>query len=153
MKFVRALVLIFALVCPATLLAQELSESGVKAFSAKIHDAISRRDIETIVQHIAEHAVISGTMNVQGQTRTFRMNKAQYRHMLTLSWSAASNYQYDRSNEKISFDRDQATITADIAESMEIQGQRNATKARERATVENIDGTLMLTQLVVNQIL
>jgi len=152
-KFVRALVLASALLGSAPLFAQALTESALKAFSAKIDDAISRHDVDTIIQHIAEHAVISGTVQVQGQTRMIRMNKAQYRQMLTTTWSAATSYEYDRSNEKISIDRDQATITADVAESMVIQGQQIATKVRERATVENIDGTLMLTQLVANQIL
>jgi ketosteroid isomerase-like protein len=153
MKLVRALVLAAALVGSAPLLAQDLTPSGVKAFIASIDAAISRRDVDVIVDHIAEHAVVSATVLMQGQTQTLRMNKLQYRQMLALAWSAASSYEYERSNEKISIDGNQATVTADVAESMVIQGQPFATKARERATVESLDGKLMLTQLVVNQVL
>lgn len=149
----RVLALAFALACSSPSLAQELSASDVKAFSATIDDAISRRDIDTIVAHIAEHAVISGTVLVLGQTHTFRVNKAQYREMLTQAWGAASSYEYHRTNEKISVDGRQATITADITENVVIQGQHIATKSRERATVENFDGRLMLTQVVINQIM
>jgi ketosteroid isomerase-like protein len=152
-RFVHVLALASALACSAPALAEQLTETALKAFSAKIDAAISRRDVETIVAHIAEHAVISGTALVQGQMQTFRMNKSQYRQMLTATWSVASSYEYGRSNERVTIDGDQAVITADIAETMVIQGQQISTKARERATVESIDGRLLLTQMVANQVL
>lgn len=147
------LVLASALLCSSLLLAQELNESALMAFTAKIDAASASRDIDTVVDHIAEHAVISGTANVQGQMRALRMNKAQYRQMLTLTWSAASSYTYERTNEKISIDGDQAIVTADVAETMVIQGQEIRTRTRERATVKSIDGKLMLTGLIANQIM
>jgi nicotinamide riboside kinase len=67
--------------------------------------------------------------------------------------SARRAVEYERSNEKITITGDQAMITADIAESIVVEGQKVDTKARERATVESFDGTLMLTQLVANQVL
>ena len=152
-RIARALVLVSALVCAAPLLAEELSTAAVKAFIAEVDAAIEQRDADTIVDRIAGHAVISGTVLVLGQTHTFRVNKAQYREMLTQAWSAASSYQHQRSNEKISLDGNQATITADVAETIVIQGQEIETKSRERATVESLDGRLMLTQVVINQIM
>ena len=149
----RVLVLASTLVCSTPSLAQGLSVSEVKAFSARIEDAIARRDVDTIVGHIAEHAAISGTVLVLGQTHTFRVNKHQYREMLTQAWAAASSYEHQRTNEKISIDGRQATITAEVAEVVVIQGQEMATKSRERATVENLDGKLMVTQVVINQIM
>lgn len=153
MKFPHALLIACALLGSAPLAAAELTERDLKAFTAMIDAAIARRDADTIVEHIAEHAVISATVNVQGQTKTLRMNKAQYRQMLTATWGAASSYEYHRNNEKIAIDRDQATITADIVESVVVDGRQVDTKVRERATVEDFDGTLMLTQLVANQVL
>jgi hypothetical protein len=113
----------------------------------------ARRDVDTIIGRIAEHAVISATVTVFGQTQVLRMNKTEYRQMLTATWGGASSYEYHRSNEKITIAGDQATITADIAESLVVDGQKLDTKARERATVESFDGTLMLTQLLANQVL
>jgi hypothetical protein len=153
MKLSRALLLAFALLGSAPLAAEELTERHLKAFIARMDDAIAQRDVDTIIGRIAEHAVISVTVNTFGQTQTLRMNKGQYREMLTLAWSGASSYEYQRSNEKITITGDQAMITADIAESIVIEGQKLDTKARERATVESFDGTLMLTQLVANQVL
>jgi ketosteroid isomerase-like protein len=152
-RIARALVLVSALVCAAPLLAEELSTAAIKAFIAELDAATERRDADTIVDRIAGHAVISGTVLVLGQTHTFRVNKAQYREMLTQAWAAASSYEHNRTNEKISLDGDQATITADVAETIVIQGQQIETKSRERATVESLDGRLMLTQVVINQIM
>jgi hypothetical protein len=153
MKLSRTLFFVCAFLASAPLAAEELTERDLKAFIAKLDDAIAQRDVDTIIGRIAEHAVISVTVNTFGQTQTLRMNKRQYRDMLTLAWNGASSYEYDRSNEKITIAGDQATITADIAESIVVEGQKVDTKARERATVESFDGTLMLTQLVANQVL
>jgi hypothetical protein len=149
---IRVLVVASVWVGSSPLLAQDFSETGLKAFTAKIDAAVARCDIDTIIDHIAELAIMSGTAYPQGQMRMFRMNKTQYRQMLTATCGAATSYRYQRTNEKISIEGDQATITADVAETMVIDGREVSTKARERATVENIDGKLMLTQLVAHQI-
>jgi hypothetical protein len=153
MKLTRTLLLACALLGSAPLAAEELTERDLKAFIVTMDDAIARRDADTIIGRIAEHAIISATVTVFGQTQTLRMNKTQYRQMLTTTWNGASSYEYERSNEKIVIDGDQAMITADIAESIVIEGKQVDTKARERVTVESFDGTLMLTQLVANQVL
>jgi hypothetical protein len=152
MKLTRALLLACAVLASAPLAAEELTERDLRAFIAKLDDAIAQRDVDTILARIAEHARISVTVTVFGQTQTLRMNKTEYRQMLTTAWNGASSYEYHRSNEKITIAGDQATITADIDESIVVEGRKVDTKARERATVESFDGTLMLTQLVANQV-
>ena len=57
-----------------------------------------------------------------------------------------------RTNEKISIEGDQAIVTANVAETITLEGQQATTNLRERATVELIDGKLMLTQLHVNRV-
>ena len=71
--------------------------------------------------------------------------------VLTLTWGNASSYTYERTNEKIAINGDQATVTADIADSAIIQGQTLSSKMRETATVESVDGRLMITQVVAHQ--
>jgi hypothetical protein len=105
-----------------------------------VDSAAARCDIDAIVDRIAELAVISGTVYQQGQMRMFRMNKTQYRQMLTTTCGAASRYRYERTNEKITIEGDQATITADVAETMVVDGKEISTRVRERATIESIDG-------------
>lgn len=149
----RVLILACALGCASPVPAQELTVGAVRAFTAKIDVAIQSCDVDTIVNHIAELAVLTLNKNEPTGTRTLRMNKAQYRQLLTTVCAAIEGYEYQRSNEKISIDGDQATVTADVIEKMVVQGRELEAKTRERATVESIDGKLMLTQLVANEVL
>ena len=141
-----------ALTCSSPLLAEDLVVRDLKAFTARIDAATASCDVDTIIDRISPLATISGTGFAQGDMRMFRMNKSQYRELLTLSCAEATNYKYTRTNESISIDGEQATITADVAESWVIKGQTISTKVREKAVVELIDGKLMLVQLLANQI-
>jgi hypothetical protein len=124
----------------------------LKAFVAKMDAAAARCDVDTLLSRIAELAVISGTGLAQGDMRMYRMNKTQYRELSTRICSVAKDYRSVRTNEKISIEGDQAIITADVAETMVIEGREISSRVRERATVELIDGELMLTQLHSNQV-
>jgi hypothetical protein len=104
-----------------------------------------------VVERISPLAVISGTGFAQGDMRMFRLNKTQYGQLLARSCSQFTSYEYERTNERISIDGDQATITADVAETIVHDGQRITTRHREKAVVELIDGKLMLVQLLANQ--
>ena len=173
----RALVGASALFLSSSLLAQELTVSAVKAFTAKIDAAIASCDVDAVTTHISPLAVISITKNEQGTMRTLRLNKTQYGELLKLACKVMTSYDNQRANEKISIDRDQATITADVVETMVeridtiytdvlVPGLREAdvavidfddgrelkSRSHERAIVESIDGELMVTQIVANQI-
>jgi ketosteroid isomerase-like protein len=149
----RVLVLASALACASPLAAQELTVSALKAFTAKIDAAAKACDVDTIIDHVSELAILSGVGYQQGQMMRFRMNKSQYRELLTRVCATAREYTNVRTNEKISIEGDQAIITADVAETLVLNGQTIATNVRERATVESIDGKLMLVQLVSNEVL
>jgi hypothetical protein len=141
-----------ALSCSSPLLAEDLVASDLKAFTARIDAAVARCDIDPIIDRVSPLATISGTGFAQGDMRMFRMNKSQYRAMLTLLCTEGTNHKYSRTDERISIDGDQATITADVAESWDINGQTFSSKVREKAVIELIDGKLMLVQLLANQI-
>jgi hypothetical protein len=151
-QLLRPLALSMALLCSVPVLAEQLTVGAVKAFSAKIDAAVSRRDTNAVLEQIAPFAQISGSVSAQGQTQPFRMDKSQYREALRAGWAMASSYTYKRSNEKIALEGNQAVVTADIAETMVIGGQQISSRAYERATVEVIDGKLMVTKIFVNQV-
>lgn len=136
------------LLCSSPLLAEELTVSDVQAFGAKLDAAAKRCEVDTVLSRIAELAVISGTGVAQGDM--FRMNKSQYRELLTVSCASGRQWSSVRSNEKISIEGDQAIVTANVAETVTLDGQQATSNLRERATVELIDGKLMLTQLHVH---
>ena len=146
----RPCVVAAAFLCSSPSLAEELVVSDIKAFGAQMDAAAQRCDVDAVLSRIAELAVISGTGVEQGDTRTFRMNKTEYRELLTASCASGRQWSSVRTNEKISIDRDQAIVTADVTETTTLDGRQGSSKVRERATVELIDGKLMLTQLHVN---
>ena len=146
----RVLVIAVTFLGSSPSLAEQLVASDIKAFGAQMDAAAQRCEVDTVVNRIAELAVISGTGIEQGDTRTFRMNKAQYRELLTVSCASGRQWSSVRTNEKISIEGDQAIVTVNVAETITLDGQQATTNLRERATVELIDGKLMLTQLHVN---
>jgi hypothetical protein len=152
-QIVRGFGLVALLACSSPLLAEDLTVSALKAFTAKIDDATARCDVDAVVGHVAELAMLTLNKNENGGMRILRMNKSKYRQFLTLMCSGTLDYRYARTNEKISIDGDQAIITADVTETWVDQGREITAKSREKATVESIDGKLMLTQLVSTQTL
>ena len=152
-QIVRGFGLVALLACSSPLLAEDLTVSALKAFTAKIDDATARCDVDAVVGHVAELAMLTLNKNENGGMRILRMNKSKYRQFLTLMCSGTLDYRYARTNEKISIDGDQAIITADVTETWVDQGREITAKSREKATVESIDGKLMLTQLVANEVL
>ena len=149
---VRALFLASAVACAAPACAQELTVGAVRTFTADIDAATAACDVDAIVDRIAELAVITLTGNVNGSIGVLRMNKAKYREFMTITCEAATSHEYVRTNEHISIEGDQAIVTAEVHETTVVQGREIKTAAHERATVENVDGKLMLTQLVATQL-
>ena len=145
---VRALVVAVALLGSSPTLAEELVVSDIRAFGAQMDAAAQRCEVAKVLSRITELAVISGTGPAQGDM--FRMNRAQYGELLTVACASGRQWSSVRTNEKISIEDDQAIVTADVAETITLDGQQPTSRLRERATVELIDGKLMLTQLHVN---
>ena len=146
----RALVLASALTT-SPLLAEELTVSDLKAFMARLYADDEHCNVDAIVDRISPLAVISGTRLAQGEPMLFRANKQQYGALMREACGQFTNEKSTRSNERISIDRDQATVTFDVASTYTFNGQTISLKSRDKAVVELIDGKLMLVQLVINQ--
>ena len=139
-----------ALCCAPPLQAEQFAVSDLKAFDAKLTAAFERCDVATIVDRISPIATITGTAFARGDMRAYRMNRSQYGEVLTRACAAGRTWHSAASNEKISIERDQAFMTADVVETTVLNGRQTTTKSRQRLTVELIDGKLMLTQVHVN---
>ncbi len=146
----RALIFASVLTSSSPLLAEDLVVSDLQAFTARMAKAGASCDVATVVDRISPIATISGTGFAQEDYRIFRMNKQQYGKYLELVCMQASNTHFSRTNEKISIDGDQATITADVAETWVIKDQKASSLVHEKLVVELIDGKLMLVQWLSN---
>jgi hypothetical protein len=146
----RILAATSALICSSPLLAEELTVSEVKAFDAKMTRAGERCEVDALVSRISELATISTTTFALGDVRMSRMNKSQYRDSMTRRCAAGAQVRIVPTNEKVSIDGEQAVMTADIAETVSLDGREVLVKLRQRLTVELIDGKLMYTQILSN---
>jgi len=146
----RALVLLSALTGSSQLLAEDLVVSDLKAFDATITAASERCDVATVLDRISPLATISGTLFATGDMRAHRANKQQYGELLTRLCAAGRTWHAVISNEKISIEGDQAIMTADVVETAVMNGRETVSKARQRVTIELIDGKLMYTQIHSN---
>ena len=146
----RILAATSALICSSPLLAEELTVSEVKAFDARTTRAAERCEVDTVVNRISELATISTTTFALGDPRMTRMNKSQYREAMTRRCAIGSQVRIVATNEKVSIDGEQAVMTADVTETLSLEGREVTLKVRQRLTIELIDGKLMYTQILSN---
>ena len=147
---VRILAAASVLICSSPLFAEELTVSEVKAFDARTTRAAERCEVDTVVNRISELATISTTTFALGDPRMTRMNKSQYREAMTRRCAIGSQTRIVATNEKVSIDGEQAVMTADITETLSLEGREVTLKVRQRLTIELIDGKLMYTQILSN---
>jgi hypothetical protein len=146
----RILAATSALLCSSPLFAEELTVSAVKAFDARMTTAGERCEVDAVVSRIAELASISTTTFALGDYRMARLNKAQFRDQMTKRCAAGAQVRIVATNEKVSIDGEQAVMTADVTETIALDGRETSIKLRQRLTVELIDGKLMYTQILSN---
>lgn len=146
-RIARLSIVAATLLVPSPLLAEQLVVSDLQVFAAEMDTAAQRCEIDAVLSRIAELAVISGASVAQEEM--FRMSKAQYSELLTFSCASGRQWSSVRSNEKIVIEGDQAIVTANVAETITLDGRQATSHVRERATIELIDGKLMLTQLYI----
>ena len=144
----RIMVMALSFIASAQVAAQNATDALVQEFLAKLDRAIATKNTGEIAKLISENAQFSGTVIAGGRVRTVKGNKAQYVAALKDTWAQASNYIYRRTNQEIALSGGKATVTADVSESMILQGQYVALKSKEVWTLEQTNGVLLLTEVV-----
>lgn len=114
---------------------------------AKVDQAAVRKDAETVSKTLSDSVEIIMLISHGGQTQRMAMNKDQYMAALRQGWAASSNYSYRRANEKIVLSGSKAYVSSEVFESMVINGQPLRTSSKESATLELINGALLVTKV------
>ena len=146
----RVLVVTSALLCSSPALAEELTVSAVKAFDARMTTAGERCEVDAVVSRVSELATISTTTFALGDLRMSRLNKAQFRDQMMKRCATGAQVRVVATNEKISIEGEQAVMTADVTETVALDGREISAKVRQRLIIELIDGKLMYTQILSN---
>lgn len=132
----------------STQVAAQTSEAAVQEFLARLDRAIAAKNVAEVGKLLSENAQFSGTVTAGGRARTVNANKAQYVAALKETWAQTSNYLYRRTNPEIVVSGGKATVTADVFESMIMQGHYVALKSKEVLTLEQSNGVLLVTGVV-----
>jgi hypothetical protein len=77
------------------------------------------------------------------------LSKQQYLQSLEDGWKQSEDYKYSIENMKISVENaNKALVTADVKESMTMQGQHIEATTQEETTVELIGDSPLITKIV-----
>jgi len=145
----RLLTLLMILSCgaPAVTTGAELTEVAVLQLIASVDRAIVARDVDGVGAALSEDINITVNSSISGQLQRVSLTKAEYLRFLQQAWSAATDYRYRRSNQKILLRGDRAVVTADVWESMTMDGRAYVTNTQETTTVEVVGGKLLATAI------
>jgi hypothetical protein len=147
-KLVKVSVLIIALCVSAISHAGGLTEKTIIDLMKKVDNATSSLDIAPIEEILSDNVAITMNITSQGQTEVLKPTKQEYLSMLQEGWSMYTNYKYVRTNVKIKLESEKrAYVTADVEESMTVQGQNITGKSKEEVTVELIGGKPKITKV------
>jgi len=147
-NIIKACFLIFSLSVSTISFAANLTEESVRSAMAKIDNAVVNLNAKEVSKALSDSVTITMNINVQGKTQVMKPSKEQYITMLKQGWSMYTNYKYSRSNVKIKIKGGKAYVTADVKESMTVQGQHVAGESKEEVTYELINGKPLITSVV-----
>lgn len=149
MKRISSLILV--ILCsflPISVTAADLTEAQVNHVIENVDNAINALDADRLANAFSSNVKISMTLHIQGQKQVLQFSKPEYIEMLKQGWQHHTNYQYKRSNLKIQIQGNKAAVSADITESMDINGQKLSGKSKEEVSIELIDGKPLITHVV-----
>ncbi len=147
-RVARGICLLFCLFIATASSASEMTEQMVTRLLSQVDSAVNGFDARSIAVHISDDATFTMNINAQGRTQILSASKDQYISMLQQGWSQLSEYSYNRKNVSISIVDNKATVTADVHESMIMQGQNVSALTQEQVLIEIVDGAAMITRVV-----
>lgn len=144
---VKVLFLIFSLTILTNSHASELTEESVKHVISAVDNAVNTLNADEVAKTLSSNVSITMNIDIQGQKQVLKPSKREYISMLQQGWAQYKNYKYHRSNVRIKIHNNKAFVTADISESMTIQGQNISGTSKEEVTIELVDGEPLITKV------
>lgn len=142
------IILSFCLVSFTDAFSQDITEPQIIEFLAKIDAAINEMNVDGVADALSDDVKIEMTIQAGSKNQVMRPSKAEYVGMLRKAWSQYRSYIYNRSGTEIYVEKSKAIVTADIVESMSINGQIISGVSEEEVTIKRINGELRITDMV-----
>ncbi len=147
-ELVKVSALIISLCISAVSHAGGLTEKAIVDLMEKVDNATSSLNIAPIAEILSDNVAITMSITAQGQTQVLKPTKQEYLSMLQEGWSTYTNYKYVRTNVRIKIESEnRAYVTADVEESMTVEGQNITGRSKEEVTVELVKGKPKITRV------
>jgi hypothetical protein len=136
---------------PCVSFAQQLDEQTVLKLVSEVDHVISKKDASALARFLSDNLTVVADVHASGQAQKLTMNKATYIESLRQAWAVGSDYEYKRTNTRITLSGPaKAVVTATIFETVTVQGQTIRSTSTETAVIELVGGTPMITSVVAN---
>lgn len=145
---VKAGLLVCCFIAASVASAAGLTNKSVEAVLAQIDNAANTLDANAVASVMSDDVSITMNISMQGKSQVLKPSKQEYIAMLQQGWAMYQDYKYKRSNVKIDLQGNKAVVSADVSESMTVQGQTLAGVSKETVTIEVINGKPMVTRIV-----
>lgn len=147
-NIIRACFIAICIMASATVSATGLSEKTVMALIEKVDNAATTLNTSAVSDAMSNNAVIVMNIKMQGKEHVMKPTKNEYIAMLQQGWSTYENYKYSKSNVVVKMQGDKAFVTADVKETMTVQGKSVTGESKEEVTIELINGKPLITKIV-----
>lgn len=145
----RALTLCTVLIAASAASAASLTEASIEDMLNTMDHAIQNRSAEGVGKLLSNSFKMTLEMTAYGQKQVMNTNRDEYLDMLREAWAGVTGYKYERTNVKITMlpGGTSAKVTAQVLETVTVQGQSLTTVSAETATVQLIDGRVLVTEV------
>ncbi len=128
--------------------AAELTKENVNILLSKADLAVSNLDADGVANVLSDNVILIMNIKTKEQTQVLTPSKQEFIVMLKLGWLSVENFKHSKTNEVIKSDGDKVIVTADVNESMTVNGQENYVDAKVEATIEIVNRNILITRLV-----
>lgn len=147
-KIVKMSLLLVSLFFSTVSFSGGLTEQSVAQLIDAVDKAANNKSAAPIGDAMTDNVKIVMNVEFQGQTQVISPSKSEYLSLLEQGWAQSSNYKYSKSDVTIKIDGDKAFVSANVNESMTIQGQNISVFSKEKAVIELINGKPFITEIV-----
>ncbi len=142
-----ALLALWLTLFPHLASANGIDEASLERMGKTLERAFIAKDAKTVGNLLADEFTM--TMEVMGQYYT--LDKKQYLALMRRSWKLIENYSYEVREHSVTIESpDKATINANVAESLVVNGLIIKGFSEQETTVERRNGKLLATRVVTH---
>lgn len=132
----------------ANIFTEQLTEESVKVLLSKADLAVSNLEADAVANVLSDNVILIMNIKINNKMQVMAPTKQEFIVMLKLGWLSVSNIKHSKTNEVIRSNGNKVIVTADVNETMIVNGEENYVDAKVQATIEIVNGSTLITKLV-----